>query len=408
MSIYTKIDTYSVILYSASIRDVISYLDLSTQFLDDVSKNSYAKHEVKTGDTFVWSSNGIRFECRYDEYNLHYQASSIFDVTWTYLRIYLSSEGLDFIENSHSDIEGYSLQILFSDPDFWTPISEFHKVTRCDFAFDYINENAGEFQRLFKIISNADFNSKLSSCGRLINGSTPGGLSYSYHGGAQRTIYIGSPGSERLLRIYDKRYQYTDPSGNFNIENVPQRILDDNVSIDSWYRLELQARSTYAEPYLISSQGDFRYIMGEIAAQYDIRTSDGKTIAPLHKIYLNSKRVPIIQNANCRKPKNEAQVASSWVSNIALRKIVDLIGIYGWEGFRNIINSGIKYKMSQNTQKRILYLSAQNSDLVNMAIQEGLVFDEYGNIGDLYKADDGAFYLRPFPQYKNKNGPYVR
>lgn len=404
--IYTRIDTYTVILYSCSIRQLLHHFDIPTSTLDEAYKNSYEKHDVKIGDTFVWKCAGLRIECQLEEYNIHQEAESIFDIPWSWLRFYITAEGVDYIESLHSEDDTWNLQTKLCDPEFWNPISEFHKVTRCDFAFDYINYEGNEFERFRKLIATADFNDNLSSSGRLFTGDKAG-ITYSYHGGKERTIYLGSTGCHRMLRIYDKRFQLQDEFGNWDTSKVPNEILKKEIEITSWYRVELQCRENFAEKYLISCRGDFRYIMGEISNFFDVCTKDGKKIAPLHKIFLWTQRTPIIQNANSIKPKNEIICVSNWVGDIALSHIVEMIGILGWEGFRFYLNNCIKSRMKQSLERRHMYINKVNNALSIMAQQEGIAFDEYGNIGDLIKNDDGAFYLAPFPSKEVPKGPYV-
>lgn len=403
--IYTRIDTYSVILYSCSVRNLLDHLGVPTDNLDTVNRGGYKKHDVKIGDTFVWCTSGIRIECKLDEYDLHEDSTSIFDIQWSWLRLHIYGEGIDYLQDLNSDDSTWNLSILLSQPDYWDPISEFHKVTRCDFAFDYINYEGNEFERLRKIIASADFDDKLSDKGRLYTG-TKSGISYEYRGGKQRTIYLGC--SDRLLRIYDKKFQMTDSAGNFDTSSLPKIVWDEEITVDSWYRVELQVRENFAERYLMSCQGDFRYIMGEIAAFFDVRTNDGKRIAPLHKIFLWTQRTPIIQNAYSKKPQDEVTVSSSWVCSTALSHIVELIGILGWQGFRDMLNESIKRKRDLPLVRRHAYISKVNNELSLMAQQRGKTFDVNGNIGDLIKMDDGLFYLAPFPISSIPSGPYVK
>lgn len=405
--IYTRIDTYSVILYSTTIRQLLEHFDVPTHNLDEAYKNGYKKTDVKLGDTFVWKSEGLRIECKLDEYDMHQESDSIFDVVWTWLRFYITSEGVDFLDSLHADDDTWNLQILLSSPDFWNPISEAHKVTRCDFAFDYINYEGNEFDRLRKLIASADFDDELSSGGRLYSGNA-GGLTYSYRGGKERTIYLGSTSADRMLRIYDKKFQLQDDAGNWDTSKVPDEILQNEIQIDSWHRIELQCRDNFAERYLISCQGDFRFIMGEISAFFDVRKKDGKRIAPLHKIFLWTQRTPIVQNAKCKQQKNEITIVSNWVGEIALSHIVEMIGIIGWDGFRNYLNNSIRSRMKQSLPRRIMYINKINNCLSVMALQEGVAFDSQGNIGDLIKGDDGAFYLGPFPESNKILGPYQK
>lgn len=406
--IYTRIDTYSVILYSTTIRQLLEHFDIPTHNLDVAYKNGYKKSDVKLGDTFVWKSEGLRIECKLDEYDIHQESDSIFDVVWSWLRFYITAEGVDFLDSLHSDDDTWNLQILLSSPDFWYPISESHKVTRCDFAFDYINYEGNEFDRLRKLIASADFDDEISATGGRLYTGTQATLSYSYRGGKERTIYLGSTSADRMLRIYDKKFQLQDEAGNWDTSKIPDEILKNEIQIDSWHRIELQCRDNFAERYLVSCQGDFRFIMGEISAFFDVRKKDGKRIAPLHKIFLWTQRTPIIQNAKCSKQKNEITIVSNWVGEIALSHIVEMIGIIGWDGFRNYLNDSIRSRMKQSLPRRIMYINKINNCLSVMSLQEGVAFDENGNIGDLIKGDDGAFYLGPFPDPKKILGPYQK
>lgn len=67
--------------------------------------------------------------------------------------------------------------------------------------------------------------------------NTQGGNKYSVRIGDQTTIYLGATTSDKLLRIYDKKAQYTK-DGLWK-ENNPYM---DNDDCKSWFRIELQTR----------------------------------------------------------------------------------------------------------------------------------------------------------------------
>lgn len=404
--IYTRIDTYSVILYNCSIKSILANLFIPTANLKEVYKNAYAKHDVKIGDTFVWLSQGVRLECKLDEYKDKEEATDIFDIDFSWIRLYLSGQGMDYIYSLTSDIDNYDFSIALCNPEFWSSVTENFKITRCDFAFDYINYEGNEFERLRKIIACADFDDKLSDKGRLYTGGM-GSLTYSYRGGKERTIYLGSSAADRMLRIYDKKYQVTDEFGNIDTSQIPKAILDHEVSVDSWHRVELQTRDNFAARYLFSCNGNFRYIMGEIASYFDVRTKDGKKIAPLHKIFLWTERTPIIQNANSAQPKKEIEIVTSWVGSISLQSLQIVVGVIGWEGLRRILNESVKNHIQQPFAKRHLYINKLNNRLKVICEQEHIKFDVNGNIGDLVKLEDGGFYFGPFPSVSPPTGPYV-
>lgn len=404
--IYTRIDTYSVILYGSSINAVLNLFNLPADELNKAFE-TYSANDVGMGSTFVLKHNGIRFDCKKDEYDFktsNVDVNRIFDIEWTWIRLYISGEGIDYIENCNINND-FVLQVKLSDYEFFSDISVAHEVTRCDFAFDYINYEGNEFERLRKLIASADFDDNLSLHGRLYTG-VGSGISYSYKGGREHTIYFGTPTSDRMLRIYDKKFQLCDENGNWKLEKVPAIIKEQEVTIESWYRVELQTRTAFAERYLISSQGDFRFVMGEIASFFDVRTSDGKTIAPLHKIFLWTKRTPIIQNANSAQPRNELDATSAWVRDIASTNILALIGALGWDGFRQELIKSVKSKMNLPLEQRIAYLNKVNNKISIICQQTGISISSIGSVGDLIKFDDGAFYPGPFP-VRDKDSPYV-
>lgn len=389
--IYTRIDTFSVILYSASIRNTLSYFNVSTEFLDELFPKGYKSNSVQTGDTFVWSVKGIRFECKLRDYLDacdRVTDISIFDFVFPWIRFYISGDGISYIEECSKDITDFSLQINLSNPEFYSYFCSNFKITRVDFAFDYINYEGKEFDRLRKILSSAEFDSNLSKNGRLFTGS-PSGISYSIRSGKERTIYLGTTSADRMLRIYDKKYQVFDENGIADLSKIPKVILDEEGTINSWHRIELQCRDDFAFSYLFSSAGDFRYVMGEIANFFDVRTADGKLLAPLHKIFLWVKRTPIIQNAKSVQPLTELEAAKVYVQHIALRKVSLLYGILGSDGFVYFINNCIKQRASSRKEVKDRYLNRFNTDLGVLLKQENLSLDDTYFIQD----EDGVFYL---------------
>lgn len=401
--IYTRVDTYSVVLYNSSIRDILDKFDIVNENFESAFK-SYDKNDVKLGSTFVWTYNGLRFETKLDEKNFierdivyNDKEISLLDISFSYLRFYISSEGIDFIESLHKDDDMFSLQVLFSQPDFWYDVCTDFRVTRCDFAFDFVNYEGNEFERLRKIIAKADFDDKLTENGRLYTGAASG-LTYSYRGGKERTIYLGSTGADRMLRIYDKKFQVFGYEGSLDTSKVPDVILREEfkneLEIKTWYRVELQTRESFAQRYLVSSQGNFEFIMGEIANFFDVRTKDGKTIAPLHKIFLWTKRTPIIQNAKSTHSINRTDLVKSWTSEIACTNILGIIAVENVEGFCNFINQSVARRMKNfDIKKRATYLNKVNSLVTQLATENNMKFDFFGNIGGLKKHDDGAFYI---------------
>ena len=83
--IYTRIDTYSVILYGTSINSVLRLFNLPSDELNKAFE-SYSANDVGMGSTFVFKTNGIRFDCKKDEYDFktsNADVKCIFDIYWS-------------------------------------------------------------------------------------------------------------------------------------------------------------------------------------------------------------------------------------------------------------------------------------------------------------------------------------
>ena len=414
--IYPRIDTYSVILYNTTIKSILEHLFVPTKEFENVYK-SYDKHDVKVGDMFIWTAFGIRIECKLNEYFDNEDNKNIFEVEFAWIRLYLSSTAIDNILAFSKDVEGFDFFTCLCNVEYWYPIATTCRITRCDFAFDYINYEGNEFERLRKLIANADFDEKLSDKGRLFTGDTSG-LSYSYRGGKERTIYLGSTTSDRMLRIYDKKYQLTDVNGIFDTEKIPKEIVENEITVDSWYRIELQTRDNFAERYLYSCGGNFRYIMGEIAAFFDVRTREGKLIAPLHKIFLWTERTPIIQNANSVQTNTILNQKGKWIGDIAASSAFVVVAGEGINGLIKRFNDHTFNIVTYGTkQQKEYYLNKQRNDLATLCEQEKLTINDFGNIvdsngnvnADIYRDDNtGAYYIRFVNSNfsMNPKGPY--
>lgn len=399
--IYTRIDTYSVILYNVSIIEVLLHFNVPSSEFEKIYSNGYKSSQVQMGDTFCFSHRGMRIDCKLDEYKRinHDPKISALECKFSWVRFYLSSEGVDYVESLNPDPD-FSLQIAFSDPCFYETLTQDYHVTRCDFAFDFVNYEGNEFERLRKILVNAEFNEDLSHNGRLYTGN-PGGISYRVSCGKAKTIYFGAETSQRMLRIYDKKYQLFDPETNqFDSEKIPRSILDNEKKIFSWYRVELQTREDFAFRYLMSSGGDFKYIMGEIASYFDVRKKDGKTIAPLHKIFLWTERTTIIQNAKSAQPRKQIDVIAAYIKYVVLRKLHLMAVVWGPSRFMRFINDSVKERaQSDNPKKRARYKDKFNAELNDILREEGIRLSADGSTPYAYLGDDGFYYLYEDPNF---------
>ena len=169
----------------------------------------------------------------------------IFDRIFSKIRCNISGSGLCFLR-------GLGFEIAHNcNPERWfDPVTgekfRFH-LTRCDFAFDLINYKPDFLDKCIEHCR--DYHTDANRIA-LMNGS---GLRYSYRLGDQKTLYLGSPRSEKLLRIYDKRLEHIDKKTKAYIKDNPYH------NPDSWIRVEWQCRNNFAHSMFFATdfEGSF-------------------------------------------------------------------------------------------------------------------------------------------------------
>lgn len=406
--IYTRIDTYSVILNNVSIRQTLNKFDVKTDDLDDIfNSNSddskkYKKSDVKFGSTFVFTHNGIRIEVKYSEYSSSIDSSvSVFDFKFSYVRLYLSGEGIDFLISIHSDDKNYNLFTCLSDPTFYHDICGVnYRVTRCDFAYDYINELSSSFDEFRKYIAKAEFSGDVTDTGRLFNG-VPSGLSFQFRGGSERTVYLGSSGSDRMIRVYDKKFQLTK-KGFWETDKNPYDIYCDDIT--SWNRVEFQTRDNFAHNYLLAYCCDFVAIMGEIKDYFLFRDKNGKFCRPWHSILnLGQKSELYKMQIAINVCVNYTQRMLSWRGDTCTTaNSVALIYAGSWENL--YYNDQAILTAKSTGANSDLFIYKRNKTLIEAKNACNMNNDEFYR---LFYYDDSGLLRERNPFYVPPIGPYV-
>lgn len=263
--IFCKIDWFSAVFNSCSINDILAWLGIDHESDDFFSRSFSRALGYDTQVTYAF--DGVSIAVSYSLIN-HYAVDntdiSVFDFVFDRLRLDISGTGLDamrdkWLDMGHAagDFDDYLRQIPVLER------GDMH-VTRCDFAFDLI-DYCPDF--LDSVISFC--NSVTSSGGTRLpvctsNGSSlNGGYKFSVRSGDQKTVYVGSPRSDKMLRIYDKRMQLTTDDGIWLKNAGHQDCL-------SWIRVELQTRNGIAHG-LCYGDGDFLSIFRYIYDTYAFR-----------------------------------------------------------------------------------------------------------------------------------------
>lgn len=256
--IFASIDYYTSMFYDTKFRDVVEWVGLDFDVVCDE----------------FFRSQRQKFACGTDQFEFHYENvdiyvklaylygrvmdMSIFDIELPEIRLDLSGQGLDFMRREFAN-RGESFDDYLRDDSKLLPKQS---VTRVDFAFDFVNYKPDLLDKLDEYIELNQTDSK-----RLCIRGQTSSMRYEKHIGSQHTTYIGSPQSERMLRVYDKRLQYVDAeTGQYIKEN-------DYENPDHWIRIELQTRRTWAQRLLFAlypdAEKNFLSILKEIYKMYD-------------------------------------------------------------------------------------------------------------------------------------------
>lgn len=256
-AIFYKIDWLSVMCQDVSI------IDIMDTFVPDTYREDL--YQV-WADRFICSTTmGSVVQLQYDTMLIQIPQSSIYEsfkvfdpetldpfefaeTAFTKIRVDFSGKCLDMLRSLGLDVESILTGGIV------LPRGTCH-ITRCDHAFDLIDYKP-EF--LDECISFCNEFHTDSAKPRVSVGST-GGIGYSIRSGDQKTLYLGGGGSDKCLRIYDKKLQY-EQSNKF-VSECPYGSEDDRPK--SWIRVELQCRRGLAQSLIDSvstSEEIFKYI----------------------------------------------------------------------------------------------------------------------------------------------------
>lgn len=336
------IDWYQAVFNDCSIQDVFETIKVNYLVTDDVEKVFAERFFMSVGyeTSLVFNFNGVVFKLRaYDLQMLLHEHGlndvgeldvGVFDWIFPYIQLTLSGQTLQYLRSCGIDVNG----ILFQPLQLSREGASYH-VTRVDFAFDFVNYCPNFIDDCINQIER----SKLPS-GRLMTIGRSSGMCYSVRLGDQKTLYLGSSKSNKLLRIYDKKLQYQNKLGECPYNEgseVPE----------SWIRLELQCRrETECHKLLYGSNGDIMRVLRYIYEEFALVESDGSNSG--RERHVSEAWISlwdwesigkIIQNANCVQSSNSFDRALSYIEKQAFSAIVEVMSHLGTNGFVDLIKS---------------------------------------------------------------------
>lgn len=259
----SRIDYYSVMLYDCSLASIFRKFNINFLIGSDLPFVVEDCHQVsvrsvmyRTGFFRVLVSlsdhrlTSGEFLFKYEHMNSD-QRLSFFTQNFASIKVEAAGVELNNLRKS-----GFNVEENFMNRLFWLGVSQEFKVTRCDFAFDFIDHPTySNFpQLLARYLCLMKYDQKLRLC---TSNKRDGGLVYDVVFNPSATCsYLGSRSSNEFVRVYDKKQEmskkvYKTEDSNSWPEDAEFRACK------SWCRVELQTRREKSARYLFS-EGDYQ------------------------------------------------------------------------------------------------------------------------------------------------------
>lgn len=263
MALYSaKFDAYSAVWKNSCLDTVCNwygFLDVMDGFYDDViPKFTAYVYGTYANITF----NDILISVPSYEFGLvKSEDRDIRTFEFSYIRVQMMGQALEFLRDLGIDVDG--------ETSVLRKFNENCNPTRVDFAFDFVNYCTSIDNDIFVKFDNFTKNStrNLSESGRLCIHGHKSGIGYTKRiGSSERTIYIGSPTSDRLLRIYDKYLERKSANNGVFADTS----FGNPADVFDWTRIEWQLRNESALKYLYAPKFTFMGVLNEIYSFYNI------------------------------------------------------------------------------------------------------------------------------------------
>lgn len=384
--VYCKLDWVTVMFFDCCMNDILSWLKLD----DAVSDYLLGFFERSRGydQRFIFTYNGVTLDTSaFDLYGCNIDLQ-VFDCKLPKIRLDLSGTGLDFLRSRGLDVDNY-LRSPYAFPEG----VQYH-FTRADFAYDFINYCPEFMDNLIDYV----YRNQLPS-GRIPILNLTGGMTCKVVTGGQKTVYVGSPQSDRMLRLYDKRLEQMDKSQW--VYKKPNPYGDP----ESWFRIEWQVRNQFANTMLLGTDDkgrlhDFKSILKDIFTRYcfaeglsgDKHRNHIKPVEFWQKLFnWEDLERRIIQNANYVQPVSPVESLKKRFETVGIRLFILYYSKFGRERLLEACREYIEKLFEDNpasAKRLLLMLNAMN--LYGIDLSPDI---EISDICGLYRVNDRFDFL---------------
>ena len=346
-AIHAKIDWLSVVYSHVRTSDVLKTIfgtDIDWCDVDKAYSNRFIHSYGYITDLFI-SINGVNLGYHLsDVEDLLLQAQddsfSFLDAHVDYLRLDISGQGLDYLRSIGFDVDfNFRSREWLSGSPYGLDL-QYH-ITRCDTAFDLINYMPDFLDRQIHICRRCG-NADTLRIGVVGKG---GGLAYSIREGDQKTLYLGTGRSDRVLRIYDKLLQFRKGGKlgecPYNVETA-----DGVLTPSSWIRIELQCRRPQACEEIMFGSDNFCDVFFFIKKHFALRNELNKLDWSWEQLFDWDICQEIIQNTKSVQFESVIERAEKWIENVAMSNILTYVAHHGWDA---LISMGNKLLLKLQT-----------------------------------------------------------
>lgn len=343
-TVVAKFDYFTAMYYGCKITDVLDYFGLSSYFTYDLFTcfSDRFKMRNNTGDNLkVNLAPGIAIEINWkvlaqqkklwDFMELSYE--DFCNTEWQSFRLALTGTGLEYLRSLN-----YPVDQRLSMPSYVVDLNGKYyanapgdgrcRITRLDVAFDFLNYQEDLFTSCVEMCKKYDHD----DTGRVFTGILPQlktSRAWSARTGHERTLYLGTGGSDKLSRMYDKLFQWNQQK-SADINKFPYKTKE-GIIPTSWIRIECQLRDEACDELLFSANGDFTKMLNWYYSYFAICSEKNKVV-PEYDMFFDWSSLPhIIQNLHLAiVPKSKSDRVRDSYSRI-LKPFAEIISHDGIE-----------------------------------------------------------------------------
>ena len=215
-------------------------------------------------------------------------------------------------------------------------------VTRVDFAFDFLNYQFNDEEDIIDKLNVFLYSGVKRDTGRVLIQGHKAGIGYTRRFGSnERTIYLGSSGCDKILRIYDKKMERTGK----NYGKFDECEYMEACQVQNWIRVEWQLRNNWAEKILFSDNYECYAILKEIDEYYQLYRANDNSRVDFFHVFFNVDNIRTRLSLHIQKSNfvsNGGEQCKNYIER-NMRSILAFLMLHGVSGLQKMIQDYLDY-----------------------------------------------------------------